>query len=136
MRVLVTGSRDWADRMLIYRVLNNLCVDHQLNYPPDEYGNTMPDPAKITVVHGACPTGADAVADDWCIGSFFVAETHPADWKKYGKRAGFLRNKAMVDAGADLCLAFIRNGSRGASMTARLAEDAGIPTLRYTEEDT
>jgi hypothetical protein len=36
--------------------------------------------------------------------------------------------------GADLCLAFIRNHSRGASMCADLAEQAGIRTIRITHE--
>lgn len=131
MRILVTGSRDWTDRFAVYRALNAVCDEFALNYPPDEYGNTMPDPERITVVHGACPIGADLWADEWCIGSNFLAERHPADWQRYGKRAGFVRNAEMVNLGADLCLAFIRNHSRGATMTADLAEKAGIPTRRY-----
>lgn len=48
-------------------------------------------------------------------------------------RAGYYRNELMVSLGADLCLAFIADESRGASHCAQLAWEAGIKTVRFTE---
>jgi len=111
--VLVTGSRDWTDVRIIEQAL--------LPYFPATPG----DPAPV-LVHGACPTGADKIADVAARFGGWIA-----DWNRHGKRAGFLRNQQMVDLGADVCLAFIKNGSKGASMTARIAEQAGIPVRRW-----
>lgn len=114
MRVLVTGSRDWLDIDLVRGELEKLAT-------PDSF---------IAVVHGACPTGADAIADLWAQQRAFINERHPADWSQ-GKGAGFKRNAEMVALGADICLAFIKNGSKGATHTADLAEKAGIPVRRF-----
>lgn len=115
MRVLVTGSRDWVDIELIRDELEKLAT-------PNSF---------ITVIHGACPRGADAIADIWAQQRAFINERHPADWSAHGKAAGFKRNAEMVNLGADVCLAFIRNGSKGATHTADLAEKAGIPVRRF-----
>lgn len=136
MRVLITGSREpnrykTSYQLEVYRALYLVCEEFDLFYPPDEYGNTMPDPAKITVIQGGCPTGADFYADQWCLHNFFTSEVHHAKWSEFGRRAGPIRNQHMVDLGADLCLAFIKDGSRGASMTAAMAEKAMIPTRRF-----
>jgi hypothetical protein len=86
-------------------------------------------------VHGDCPTGADALAQELADEFRHRSERYPANWAEHGKRAGFVRNAEMVALGADICLAFIRANSKGATMTADLAEKAGIPTYRYIEED-
>ncbi|SDN18680.1 SLOG family protein [Streptomyces wuyuanensis] len=122
-RVLVTGSRDWDDERLVRRELARVW-------------NDVRNP--IIIVHGACPRGADRHAAQWVrdwpatgLGGV-TEEAHPANWSLNGKRAGFIRNAQMVNLGADVCLAFIKNGSRGASHTAALAEQAGIPVRRWT----
>lgn len=114
-RVLITGSRTW-DRADLIR---------------DELERVLPDHKPAVIVHGHCPQGADAYADHLTqLVDGLTPERHPADWSTYGKRAGFIRNQAMVDLGADVCLAFIRDGSKGASHCAAAAEKAGIPTVR------
>lgn len=119
MRIIVTGSRDWWDSRIIGQWL-------------DYYSHRVLEPAQLVVVHGGCPTGADEMANSWGRTLGLTVEAHPANWRINGKRAGLIRNQLMVNLGADLCLAFIRNGSRGATHCAGLTEQAGIPTRRFT----
>lgn len=125
-RVLVTGSRNWPDPQEVSRALDEAWV----------YSGGF-----MVVVHGHCPTGADAQAESWAAwmrsrGHLVKSERYPADWKRFGKRAGVIRNAEMVKLGADRCLAFIYNGSKGASHTRDLAKKTGIPTTTYIENGT
>lgn len=115
MRILVTGSRTWQDVDTIRNVLGGYLRDY---------------PGSV-VVSGACPNGADAIAEFIAEEHGAEVERHPAEWDLYGKRAGFVRNGQMVNLGADLCLAFIKNNSKGATMTADMAEQEGIQTKRF-----
>lgn len=131
-RILVTGSRAWSDEDKIESAMWNAWGD---------LGN--PDIESVTLVHGACPTGADALAASIASKVGMSVEARPADWSK-GRKAGPERNAAMVALGADVCLAFIgdctsprcnkpgKHPSHGASGCADLAEAAGIPTVRYS----
>lgn len=116
-RLIVTGAREWDRELLLYGVL-------------DEYR----DHQGLVLVHGACPRGADHMADRWARLRGVQVEWHPADWQTHGRKAGPIRNKAMVDAGADLCVAFLTASSRGARGTADMAEAAGIPTRRIRSD--
>lgn len=127
MRLLITGSRTWSDRAWIAQELEGA-----ISWAYSWKGDVGPH----VLVSGACPKGADAIAEKLWL-SFnrgsdmeFVVERHPADWDTHGKAAGFIRNSEMVQLGADYCLAFIKAGSKGATMTADLAEKAGIGTTR------
>jgi hypothetical protein len=120
MRVLITGSRTWTNASKISMQLALITA----GIPP----------ALVVVMHGNA-AGADRLADYEARRQGMGVERFPADWKLYGKRAGFVRNAQMVSTKPNVCLAFIRNGSPGASMCADLAEKAGIPTHRFTEDD-
>lgn len=101
-RVLVTGSRDWADRAAVWQTLTDIT-------------STLPVDRTVVIIHGACPTGADAHAQNWAARYGIEVEQYPANWRQYGRAAGFRRN-----------------GSKGATHTAALAEAAGIKTGRWT----
>lgn len=120
-RVLVAGSRDWTDPAPIERELRRL-------------------PKNTTVVHGAAsrkPRGvevsADMLADRIARRLGLRVEQWPADWNRHGKRAGILRNIAMLDSGPDYAIVFHRNDSRGSAHTIRGAQERGIPVAVFTK---
>jgi hypothetical protein len=54
-----------------------------------------------------------------------VRSTH---WRLHGKSAGHKRNRAMLDLGPDLVIAFQHNSSKGTQGTIDEAIRRGIPT--------
>lgn len=108
MRVIVCGGRDYDDEETVHAVLSALG-------------------AHVTLVHGAAP-GADRLANDvWDRLGMHQRQSFPADWGRFGKAAGPIRNQEMADAGADLCIAF--PGGRGTADMKDRARKAGIPVL-------
>ena len=118
--VLVTGSRDWQDKALVYKMLDL------------EYDFATKDGGSMVLRHGACPTGADEFAEAWYLwkrmnGYVSVdVDRHPANWA-LGKFAGPKRNMEMVDAGVDIVLAFPLGASKGTRGTMKYALSKGIP---------
>lgn len=107
--VIVCGGRDYTDTIWIRRALWHLA-----------------DLGLVTAIrHGACKTGADYRADEAAQLARIPREPMPADWSQ-GRKAGPLRNQAMIDrGGATLVVAF--PGGRGTADMVRRAEAAGIP---------
>lgn len=113
MRVLICGGRDYSDRALFERVM-------------EPYRSTA-----TTIIHGACPTGADAMADDWPNAYGQHTERYPADWRTNGSAAGPIRNQRMLDDGQpDLVIAF--PGGRGTADMVRRAKAAGVQVIEVS----
>lgn len=129
-RLLVTGSRDWDDVENLHQVLAEAA--YELGWRTTYY-NEGADPLGPILVSGACPSGADRFAEEYWEALGLPIERHPADWNRHGKAAGPIRNQEMVDLGADLCVAFRKNNSRGTTHCANAAQLAGIPVWWVTE---
>ena len=118
-RLLITGSRDWEDEESVRFEIAGMAMLHP----------------GLVIVHGACGSGADMFAARAAADIGIRQEPHPARWRvgrQLDRSAGFRRNAEMVALGADACIAWIKDGSRGATHCADLAEKAGIPVLRLT----
>lgn len=117
MRILVTGSRGWTST----EIIRNIFLRYDSSCPP-------------TLVHGACPKGADAIADRVAKSLGWGIEAYPAQWEKYGKKkAGPIRNAQMVDTSPDLVLAFPTESSVGTIHCMNYAIKKNIPTIVISE---
>ena len=105
MRVIVCGGRYYSDRRAVAHALLRL-------------------PQDATLVHGACQ-GADRLAASTWESWGGRTEAHKPAWDDHGGAAGPLRNQEMVDAKADLLIAF--PGGKGTADCVKRARKAQIP---------
>lgn len=105
MKVLVCGGRDFLDRQLAYRTL-------------DEHAA-----GALIIIHGDA-RGADQLAGDWARLRGKVIVACPADWNTYGKGAGPIRNQQMLDKKPDVVVAF--PGGHGTQDMVMRALRAGV----------
>lgn len=116
-RILVCGGREYANKERVFKIL-------------DAAVRAMAD-RHITIIHGAA-TGADSLAELWAEERQVKSKAFPADWTAYGTRAGYMRNKQMLDEGKPhAVIAF--PGGPGTRMMVGLAKRYGVPTKEYFE---
>lgn len=109
MIVLVCGDRDWTDEKMIEAELQKL-------------------PKGSIVVHGAC-RGADTIAGNIAKRLGFEVRPYPANWNEFGKRAGVIRNREMLQReNPNLVIAFHKNldRSKGTKDMVTVAKEAGV----------
>lgn len=110
-RVAVTGSRNWTEERAVWAALDN--IQQQIG--------------PFILVHGGCPTGADAIAHEWARRHGVRVEVFFADWDT-GLGAGPARNVAMAESRPDLCLGFPLGPSRGTRGCLREMRRCGVQT--------
>jgi hypothetical protein len=113
VRVLMCGDRNWSN---IEALLDKF---KELALPPD-----------TVVIHGGAK-GADQMAGYVAKKLGLTVEVFEADWARYGRAAGPVRNKAMLDSGVQLVVAFHEDisSSKGTVDMMSRAIKAGIKTV-------
>ncbi|MEY8315781.1 DUF2493 domain-containing protein [Oscillospiraceae bacterium 50-58] len=108
-RVIVAGGRDFGDYQLLRKTLDNLLCNIT---------------EEIVVVCGQAK-GADTLGEQYAKERGYAVNYYPANWKLYGKRAGFLRNEQMAQ-NADALVAFWDGESRGTKHMIDLAKQYNL----------
>lgn len=134
LHVVVTSSRTWQNRDLVYQVLGAAI--------------RCSSDGRVKVTHGQAKSGGDRFAGVWADkvpGA--VNDPWPADWERYKNRAGFVRNKKMAEQvpAPHICFAFVNpcndvecpdvgeHDSHGTGMMIELCEERDIPVEVFRE---
>jgi hypothetical protein len=112
MKILICGDRNYNDFEAMECYLA-------------EFPITCDEP--LFIISGGC-RGADKLAERYCKKWKIPFKEYPADWDTYGKRAGPIRNRQMLDADPDIVIAFHQNlhKSKGTIDTIKEANKRGI----------
>ena len=108
-KVIIAGTRDFSD----YALLRSFA---------DQALAGMED---IEIVSGGA-RGADALGERYARERGHDLKVFPAEWKKWGRAAGPIRNGQMAGY-ADALIAFWDGQSAGTRDMIRRAEEKGIP---------
>lgn len=113
MKVIIAGGRNYSD----YTELCNIC-DAVLKGTSD-----------IEIVSGTA-RGADSLGERYALERGHDLKKFPADWSKYGKSAGYIRNKQMAEY-ADGLIAFWDGESKGTLHMINLAKERSLKVRIY-----
>ncbi len=103
-KVIIAGGREFDDYPLLEKTMDNLLSNVKVN---------------IVVVCGMA-RGADSLGEKYAKSKGYQIDYFSADWKLYGKRAGYIRNEQMAK-NADALVAFWDGQSRGTKHMIDLA---------------
>ena len=144
MRVIIAGGRDFGNRpgnddvgqfkgidgawLVSCMVQMGNALDRLYRDFEDEYHSPIKE---LHVITGGAP-GADQMGSDWAVVNWVPLHEHLADWGKYGKKAGVIRNQVMAD-NADVLVAFWDGKSPGTKdmITRALKNGLEVHVYRY-----
>lgn len=117
-KIIIAGGRDFMDYNLLKEKTNKILQEKKVTH-------------KIVIISG-CARGADTLGLRYASENAFDVEEYPADWDKYGKKAGYVRNVEMAE-NADALIAFWDGKSKGTKHMIDIATERNLPirVIRY-----
>lgn len=111
MKIIIAGGRDFKDYELLKRICNDI----------------LPEFKNVSLVSGTA-RGADRLGERYAEENGYKVEKFPANWKRNGKAAGYMRNIEMAKY-ADGLIAFWDNDSRGTGSMIGFASEYKLMTV-------
>ena len=120
-RVLICGDRNWTNFQLILDTLSKIQQERGIE----------------VVIEGEA-TGADTYGRVAAERLGIPVDKYLADWRKYGLKAGYVRNMQMLTEGRPTYVLAFHNyieNSKGTKMMVNIARNAGVPAEIITGRD-
>jgi len=109
--LIIAGSRNYNNYEEMEKTINYLLKNQK--------------DKEITIISGGC-SGADSLAERYAKKYNLKCEVIKAEWRKYGKSAGYIRNKKMHEFIKDKpfrgCVCFWNETSKGTQQNFKLAK--------------
>ncbi len=109
-RIIIAGCRDFNDYCQAKEYIEFCKAEYRIS-------------RQAILLSGHC-RGADLLGERYAKENSWEIELYPADWQKYGKAAGPIRNKIMVER-CDMLICFWDGKSKGTRSLIRYAEHCG-----------
>ena len=124
-RIIIAGSRGFTDYQYLKSKMEQFIKEH---------------PNQRFVIISGTANGADKLGERFAIEKGIELRRFPAEWNKYGKRAGYLRNVQMLDFaaqadGESVLMAFWDGSSKGTRHMVKIAKNAGITVNVFLKEE-
>jgi len=117
-RILVCGGRNYDNAQSLVDALEDIV-------------NSIPDSYRVVLIHGAA-RGADSIAEGWAEWRGLKIMAFRADWKRYGRAAGAIRNTEMLESGRPDLVVAAPGGTGTANMITQ-AYKYGVQTIVLKE---
>jgi predicted Rossmann-fold nucleotide-binding protein len=114
MKTIIAGGRNYIFSPSDICILNRLLIQQH-----------------ITEVVSGAAKGADTCGENWAIKHGIPVKQFPANWDKYGKSAGYRRNKQMAEY-AEAAILF--PGGAGTDSMFELAEKYKLRIFDYRHD--
>lgn len=118
MKLCIFGSRGVTDLDLALNIIETVLEETKW---------------AVTEVVSGTARGADTLGEEWAEQMEIPVKRFPADWGRYGKRAGYVRNGEMAEY-CDCAIGLWDGESRGTSMMVDCLVAAGKPFAIYNQK--
>ena len=117
-KVIIAGSRSFSD----YSFLKKSCAE------------IFSSLQGFPIIISGDAAGADRLGVKFATSHGIPVLHMPADWNLYGKRAGMIRNRKMLEE-ADRLIAFWDGQNPGTANMIQIAQEKGIPVHIFKREE-